>query len=477
MSDKPYIIIVGMEIHAQCNTKTKMFCGCDNESFGVDPNTNICEVCAAFPGTLPVANEEAIKKTIATALAFKCQIAEQFKFDRKNYFYPDLPAGYQISQYDMPIGIGGQVDILLDGEKKTINLTRIHLECDAGKLIHTAGGSLVDFNRAGTPLMEIVSEPDMTSAVEAKVYCQEIQNLVRVVDSSNANIERGEMRLEANVNIKFTHEGKEVRTPITEIKNMSSFRMVEKAIEYEAARHYDEWLAGGEICNRKSKETRGWDDAKNVTVFQRSKEEAHDYRYFPEPDLPPFRPNRDLVEELKAHLPELPVDKKMRYMQDFGLSFYDADLIVNNPQLTDFFEEVAKESGDSKKSANWLTSVVLADQSDLKKIKPQILGALIKMINEGKISNSVAKDRVYPLMRDGRDPQEIVEKEGLAQVSDESELKTIVQKIIDANPGPVAEIKEGKEKAISFLVGQIMRQTGGKANPQMINNLIKELIR
>jgi len=485
MNDLKYEPVIGLEIHVQLKTRSKMFCASANNPDEAAPNTNICEVCSGQPGSMPVANREAVKKSIMVGLALGCEIPEYSKFDRKNYFYPDLPKGYQISQYDQPLC--GKGEVVLGGSK--IRITRAHLEEDAGKLIHEGAGSLVDLNRAGVPLLEIVTEPDFRTPAEAKEFLQDLQNIVRYLGVSDADMEKGHLRCDANVSVR--RAGEKVLPPYkVEIKNMNSFRAVEAGLDYEIKRQEEALKTGGELLN----ETRGWDEAKAVTVQQRIKEEAQDYRYFPEPDLPALHFEKGYIEELRRLLPELPAAKRTRFMYEFGLSKKDADVLIADKNLAGFFEQVvsemqewAEEEGrqdDIKKFAKLTNNWIVGDfQALLKttnqdpqdtKITAENLAELIKMIDRGEVSGSAGKKILSVMFEKGGDPSNIAVDEGLGQVSDESEIAAVVEKIISENSSVVADYKSGKKQAIGFLVGKVMAETKGKANPQVVNKILQE---
>lgn len=465
--------MIGLEIHARINTQSKMFCRCDNNTFGAEPNTKVCGICMGFPGMLPVTNQLAVEKGIKAGLALGCTIRQRSKFDRKSYFYPDLPKGFQISQFDEPIAEGGMLTITLeDGRTKEIGVTRLHLEDDAGKLTHTAGGTLVDYNRSGSPLMEIVSEPDMRNTEEASAYARQIQKIVRYVDSSDADMEKGQMRFDINVSLR--PKGQEKFGTRAEVKNLNSFRSLEKALEYEIKRQTELLNSGGEVVQ----ETRGWDDAKEVTVSQRSKEEAADYRYFPEPDIPPLQVSKEAIDKLRSELPELPGVKAKRYQSELSLPLSDANQIASDSTLAQYFEATLGVSGSAKKTANWLLSELLAVEKNINEVKldPANLGKLVKLIEEGTISNKIAKDIFTDVYEGNLDPEKVVEERGLKVMSDTGELEKICQGVIDRNPQIVADFKGGKEKAIGGLVGQVMGATKGSANPKMVNEILRKLL-
>ena len=471
--------VIGLEIHAQISTKTKMFCRCDNDSFDKEPNINICPVCSGFPGQLPVVNEEAVHKGVKAALALNCVIPEYSKFDRKNYFYPDNPKGFQISQYDEPISKDGFVDIdMEEGRVMKVRITRLHLEDDAGKLMHVRNGSLVDFNRSGTPLMEIVSEPDLRNAKEAAAYAREVQKILRYVGSSEADMEKGMMRFDASVSVR--EKGQDILNPRAEIKNLNSFKSLESAIEYEIERQIEVYKEGNPL---KSPVTVGWDDEKKITYFMRDKEESDDYRYFPEPDIPPLYMSAEMVEKFRNEIPELPSFKQKKYVDELGLSPQDAKILAEDSKVAEYFEKVVELSKDAKKAVSFITTVLMKHLNedyatiDNQKVSAEMLAELIALINSGEISNNTAKGEVFEEMyKSGKSPKVIVEEKGLKQVSDTSAIEEICKKIIEANPGPVADIKAGHEKAIGFLVGMVMKESKGQANPQMVNDIIKKLL-
>ncbi|MBU1017441.1 Asp-tRNA(Asn)/Glu-tRNA(Gln) amidotransferase subunit GatB [Patescibacteria group bacterium] len=470
-----YEPVIGIEIHARINSKTKLFCRCSNIIFNEKPNSHVCGICMGHPGMLPATNQEAVKKGIKAALALGCEIKEFSKFDRKSYFYPDLPKGYQISQYDKPISENGKIVITLsDGSAKTIGITRLHLEDDAGKLTHTAGGTLVDFNRSGTPLMEIVSEPDMRSVEEASLYARQIQKIVRYVDASDADMEKGQMRFDINVSLR--PKGQKEFGVRSETKNLNSFRSLEKALEYEIKRQTEILEGGGEVVQ----ETRGWDDNKEVTISQRGKEGAADYRYFPEPDIPPLVVTKEMIEELKKEIPELHDAKADRYQSELDLPANHAHQLSGNAPLAAYFEEALKVSGEPKKTANWILSELMGrlNESQMSIVKcqlsPENLGKLVRLIEDGVISGKIAKD-IFPEVYEGNlDPEKVVEEKGLKVMSDTGELGKICQEVIDRNPNIVADFKGGKEKAIGGLVGQVMGATKGAGNPKIVNEILRK---
>lgn len=470
-----YETVIGLEVHLQFKTRTKIFCGCANR-FGDEPNNLTCPVCLGLPGSLPVLNKMALEYAIKVALALNCKVNTFVKFDRKNYYYPDLPKGYQISQFDLPIASDGHLIIPVgNGETKKINIKRAHLEEDAGKLIHDADTncSLVDYNRTGTPLMEIVSDPDIASAQEAYDYLHTLKLTLEYLDVSDCDMEKGSLRCDANISLR--PKGQTQLGTKAEIKNMNSFKAVKAALEFEIKRQ-EQVLETGE---RIIQETRLWDENKAMTVAMRSKEEAHDYRYFPEPDLVPFILGKEIIEETRACIPELPAVKLKRLMTSYQLNEYDAGLMVQDRALAKFFEECAKLSGDPKKICNWLTGPLLQEINNRKTvldklaIKPQDLVTLIKKVEDAILSNLAAKDVLKLVIETGKNVEQIIQEKGLAQVSDEGTLNEIVDSLIKEHEKIVQQIKEGKESAIGFLVGQAMKKTQGKGNPKKIGEIIK----
>lgn len=472
-----YEVVIGLEVHAQLKTKSKIFAP-DSTEFGNEQNTQISTITLGMPGVLPVLNKGVVDKAILTGLALNCQIPKRCKFDRKQYFYPDLPKGYQISQYDEPICVGGYLEI----KGKKIGITRAHLEEDAGKLVHAgadglAGSSysLVDLNRAGTPLLEIVSEPDMRSSDEAKAYVEELRNILRYIDVCDGNLEEGSMRCDANISV-MPKGSKEFGTR-AEIKNVNSFKALQKAIEYEVERQIDLIEEGEKVIQ----ETRLWDDNSGETHSMRSKEEAHDYRYFPEPDLMPLEISQAWIDRIKATMPELPAAKRERYI-NLGLSEYDACVIVEQLDIALFLDEVIKLGANLKASVNFLTGEIAAYLKEEKsginetKLKPENLLELVNLIEKGTISNNIGKQIILTMLKDGTSASEIVEKQGLSQISDEGELKEIVQKVVSSNQEQVSAYKAGKTQLFGFFVGQVMKETKGRANPKTVNDLLKEFL-
>lgn len=472
-----YEVVIGLEVHAQLKTKSKIFAPDKNE-FGQEPNTLTSPITLGMPGVLPVLNKECVNMGILTGLALNGEIPSRCKFDRKQYFYPDLPKGYQISQYDEPICVNGHIEI--DG--KRIGITRAHLEEDAGKLVHAGANgiagstySLVDLNRAGTPLLEIVSEPDMRSSEEAKNYMEELRNIVRYIGVCDGNLEEGSMRCDANISI-MPKGSKEFGTR-AEIKNVNSFAALQRAIEYEIERQIEIVEEGGEVVQ----ETRLWDDASRETRSMRGKEDAHDYRYFPEPDLMPLEISREWVEKIRAKMPELPNQKRKRY-QEIGLSEYDASVIVEQMGLALFFDKVLELGANPKTAVNFIMGEITAylkeehiEITDTK-LTPDNLAELISLIEKGTISNNIGKQIIIEMMKDGTKASVIVEKKGLSQISDEGAIKELVQKVVDAHPNEVEAYKNGKTNLLGFFVGQVMKETKGRANPKTVNQLIKEII-
>ncbi len=472
-----YEVVIGLEVHAQLKTKSKIFAPDKNE-FGQEPNSLTSPITLGMPGVLPVLNKECVNMGILTGLALNCEIPSRCKFDRKQYFYPDLPKGYQISQYDEPICVNGYLDI----NGKRIGITRAHLEEDAGKLVHAgadglAGSSysLVDLNRAGTPLLEIVSEPDMRSSEEARNYMEELRDIVRYIGVCDGNLEEGSMRCDANISI-MPKGSKEFGTR-AEIKNVNSFSALQRAIEYEIERQIEIVEEGGQVVQ----ETRLWDDNSRETRSMRGKEDAHDYRYFPEPDLMPLEISREWVQRIKDSMPELPAQKRARY-QGLGLSEYDANVIVEQMGLALFFDKVLELGATPKIAVNFIMGEIAAylkeDHIEITdtKLTPENLTELISLIEKGTISNNIGKQIIIEMMKDGTKASAIVEKKGLSQITDEGAIKEIVQKIVDANPAQVQAYKNGKTNLLGFFVGQVMKETKGRANPKTVNELLREII-
>lgn len=472
-----YETVVGLEVHVELATKTKIFCGCSTE-FGAPPNTHTCPVCLGHPGVLPVLNEQAVQYAIKAAMALNCTIATKSKFDRKNYFYPDSPKAYQISQFDQPVGENGWIEIEVEGETKRIGITRVHLEEDAGKLNHLEGShhSLVDFNRVGVPLIEIVSEPDMRSPAEAKAYLEKLKSIIQYTGVSDVKMEEGSLRCDANISLRPVGQS-EFGTK-TELKNLNSFRNVERALEYEEERQAD-LLDDGE---KVTQQTLRWLAEENKTKIMRSKEEAHDYRYFPDPDLVALQIDEALQAQIRSSLPELPDSRKRRYTTDYALSDYDASILTSIKAISDFFDETVAHQVDPKAAANWITSDLLGylnnENLSLAEVKltPERLAKMIGLIDAGTISSKLAKKVFKELLQSGKDPKQIVEEKGWVQISDTGQLQTEVQKVLKANPQSIADLQNGKDRALGFLVGQVMKATKGKANPKLVNQLIRDEI-
>lgn len=475
-----YEIVIGLEVHTELKTETKIFCGCSTR-FGAEQNTNVCPVCLGLPGVLPVLNEKVVEFGIRTGLALNCEILPFSKFDRKNYYYPDLPKNFQTSQYDLPIAANGYLDIEVNGETKRIGITRVHMEEDAGKLVHAGTISksdyaLVDYNRTGIPLLEIVSEPDIRSAEEAKAYLEKLKTILQYIDISDCKMEEGSLRCDANISLRPA--GQQAFGTKAEIKNLNSFRSVQRGLEYEALRQEEVLEEGGRIIQ----ETRSWDENRGITVSLRSKEQAHDYRYFPEPDLVPIITSQGKIDAIRAQLPELPEARIKRLMADCGLSAYDAEVITASKAMADYFDQVVNLGADAKMTANWL----MGDMSKLLNatglaieaapITAEKMADMLSLIAKGTISGKIAKTVFEQMWESGKEAQAIVKEQGMVQISDEGEIIAIVDAVIAANPQSIADYKAGKEKALGFLVGQIMKQTKGRANPEMVNKLLRDRI-
>ncbi len=472
-----YEIVIGLEIHCELKTKSKIFCGCPT-TFGAQENENVCEVCLGLPGTLPVLNQKVVEYAVKAGLALNCTIANYSKLDRKNYFYPDLPKAYQISQYDLPLCIGGYLKIAdKDGNEKKVGITRIHIEEDAGKLIHSSNSTLLDNNRCGVPLIEIVSEPDMRGAAEAENYARKVKAILEAADVSDCKMQEGSIRFDVNLSVR--KKGSEKFGTRTEMKNLNSFRSLVRAVEYESQRQIDEIESGGKVVQ----ETRRWDDDKGISISMRSKEDAHDYRYFPDPDLVPIILEDSYIQKMKDSLPELPHKKATRYISDMGLSKYDAELLTQDACTSAFFEKAQQVSGNPKACANFIIGDIAAKlkntEDDISSLKfsGEQLGELIALVDKGEINLSTSKKVLAQMFETGEAPALIVEKQGLKQVNDSDAIKQIVLEVMKANPQSVEDIKNGKDKAISFIVGQVMRGSKGKANPQMVNKLIGIIIK
>lgn len=474
-----YESVIGLEVHAELKTKTKIFCGCSTE-FGADPNTHVCPVCLGLPGVLPVLNKEVLHFAVKAGLALHCDILPFSKFDRKNYYYPDLPKNFQTSQFDLPICLNGYVDIEVGGKQRRIHLTRIHMEEDAGKLVHsgstidTSDSSCVDYNRTGVPLIEIVSEPDIRSGEEARAYLEKLRSILQYLGVSDCRMEEGSMRCDANISIRPV--GSETLGTKTEIKNINSFSGVQKGIEYEAVRQAQILEEGGTI----QQATRGWEEAKGITVLQRIKEGSSDYRYFPEPDLIPIKVSSEYIEEVRRELPELPDVRKERFKTEFGLSDYDSSLLTADKATADYFEAVVQDGIDAKTVSNWILGEIAKKLNEEGisiehiPVTPTALAALLRLIQGGTISGTMAKQVLPEMWSTQKSADEVVKEKGLVQITDTNALEEIVQKIIDANPQSVADYQAGKKKAIGFLVGQIMKETKGRANPGLVNQLLQQ---
>ncbi len=471
-------IVAGVEVHAELATKTKIFCGCTTE-FGGEQNTHVCPVCLGLPGVLPVLNRQVVEYAIKTGLALNSEIAEFSKFDRKNYYYPDLPKNFQTSQYDLPICLGGHVEIEVDGVKKRIGITRVHMEEDAGKLVHsgatisTSDVSFVDYNRTGVPLLEIVSEPDLRSVDETVAYLEKLVQTLDYIEVSDCRMEQGSVRFDINVSLR--PKGSDKLGIRTETKNLNSFGSVRRCMEYEIERQAEVLSEGGQVIQ----ETRTWDEGRGITLSLRSKEEAHDYRYFPEPDLVPMVIEREWVERVRERLPELPDSRRERLLE-LGLSAYDAGVITSSKALAEFFDAALDKFKDPKTLANW----VMGDFLGLLKakgipvqsspVKPEGLAELLNLVENGTISGKIGKSVIGEMFESGKGAAEIVKEKGLVQISDTGALSGIIDKVVNSNPQSVTDFKAGKERAIGFLVGQVMKETKGQANPGLVNKLLKE---
>ena len=471
MSRNDYEVVIGLEVHAELSTKTKIFCSCPTE-FGAAPNTHVCPVCMAMPGTLPVLNEKVVEYAVKAGLATNCEISRNSKNDRKNYYYPDLPKSYQISQFDKPLCEHGYVEIDTPNGKKKIRLLRIHIEEDAGKLNHDdfGGGSLVDLNRAGVPLIEMVSEPDLRSAEEVEAYMRKLKSILEYIEVSDCKMQEGSLRADVNVSV---HKPGEPFGTRTEMKNMNSFRSIVRAIEYEVERQIDVLEDGGKI----EQETLRWDDVSGKTFPMRDKEDAQDYRYFPDPDLVAIKLSEEYIENIKNTLPELPESRKERYLKEYELSEKDAKLITASKYLSDLFEKAIEVCHNPKAVCNWIISDIsrILNETEMEPIAIPFdanqLGKLVVLIDKGTISSSIGKKVLVELFENPRDPEEIIKEKGWIQISDEGAIKEVVMKILEANPQSVANFKAGKDRALGFLVGQAMKETKGKANPKMLNEM------
>jgi aspartyl-tRNA(Asn)/glutamyl-tRNA(Gln) amidotransferase subunit B len=472
--------VIGLEVHAQLQTRTKIFCGCSTE-FGAPPNSQVCPVCLGLPGALPVLNRQAVDFAIKAALACGCEVQSTSVFARKNYFYPDLPKGYQISQYELPLALGGGLEITVDGHTKSVGLTRIHMEEDAGKSLHEGfpdsdRRTYVDYNRSGVPLIEIVSEPDMRSAAEAAEFFTKLRNVLVWLGVCDGNMEEGSLRCDANVSIR--PRGQATLGTKAEVKNVNSFRYLEKALEYEIARQIDLIEEGGRVVQ----ETRLWDSSSGRTHSMRSKEEAHDYRYFPEPDLPPLVVDEARIARVRATMPELPEARSRRFVSEYGIPVYDAGVLTQSAALADYFEATARASGNFKAASNWIMGELLRTLNERSQsiadisLRPPALAGLITLIDKGTISSSIAKGVFAKMYDSGRSADSIVDEEGLAQNSDEGTLSTIVADVMRGHADAVAQYRSGKRQTFGFLVGQVMKGSGGKANPKLASDLLKRAL-
>jgi aspartyl-tRNA(Asn)/glutamyl-tRNA(Gln) amidotransferase subunit B len=475
-----YEPVIGLEVHCQLLTRTKLFCGCRNR-FGDEPNTNVCPVCLGLPGALPVLSREAVTLALRAALATHCTVQEASVFERKNYFYPDLPKGYQISQYARPLATEGHVEIAAAEPARRVRLHRIHMEEDAGKLLHegfpwSAEKSGVDFNRSGVPLIEIVTHPDIRSAAEAHEYLTALKAVLLFAEVSDGNMEEGSLRCDANVSVRL--RGAAAFGTRTEIKNLNSFRNVARAIEHEIGRQVAVLESGGRVVQ----ETLLWNADKGETASMRSKEEAHDYRYFPEPDLPPLVVTKAWVEEVRRSLPELPTERRRRFAAEYGLPEYDAEVLTASRAVADYYETAARGSGSPKAASNWVMTEVLRKLKEDDRplpacpVPPEALAELLKLVEKGAISGKIAKDVFEKMWATGEAPRAIVEREGLAQVSDEAALQAAVAEVVALSPGQVATYRSGKASTLGWFIGQVMKKTGGRANPQVVNALVKKAL-
>ncbi len=479
MKDGPYELVIGFETHLELATETKMFCGCSAKTFGAPPNSLVCPVCLGLPGSLPVTNRRAIELGIAVGLALRCAVPDATKFDRKNYMYPDLPKGYQISQYDLPLNVNGAVEIESGAARKTVRVRRVHVEEDTGRLIHGSGGSLIDFNRSGVPLMEIVTEPDLSSVADAVAYAHALREILVYTGASEGRMEEGNLRFEPNVSIRFQANGETVWPPQSEIKNLNSFRAIERAIPYEAERLWNEWRAGGDIKTRTGKVTMGWDDVKGRTYLQRTKEAEQDYRYFPEPDIPVLAPRRELVDAVRRSLPEMPEQRRARLVSAYGLSAKDAATLAESRELVDYFEELARSRTDgARATANFVLRDVLRaikeGRADLARLRSRewSLAPLLDAVAEGRMSATQASSAFAIALSENVPLADVVKRPEYQQVSDESAIATAVDDAIAENAQAVADYRAGKQKAIEALFGAVMKRTRGKANPQLVRQLL-----
>lgn len=469
-----YEAVIGLEVHAELSTNTKIYCSCTTE-FGGQPNTHVCPVCLGLPGSLPVLNKMVVEYGVKAGLALNCKIHNVSRMDRKNYFYPDNPKNYQITQDEVPLCYDGYIEIELEnGEKKRIGIERIHIEEDAGKLLHTSAGTLVDYNRAGVPLIEIVSKPDMRSPEEATLYLQKLKSILSAIGVSDVKMEEGSLRCDGNISVR--PEGESKFGVKAEVKNMNSFKALEKALHYE----YDRHVKAVEAGERLYQETRRWDESNSVTILMRSKEGANDYRYFPEGDLVTLNVSEEWINEIRSTIPELPHEKSERFVTEFGIPKYDAGVLTLSDALANFFEETAKLSGDAKSSSNWLMGDIsrlmnnAAVGAEELKFTPADLAELIKLINSAAISNSIGKKVVEEMFESGKSPKVIIEEKGLVQNSNEDEIRQVVVKVLENNPKAVQDFKDGKNRIVGFIVGMVMKESKGKANPQIANKLVSE---
>ncbi|MBC7229399.1 MAG: Asp-tRNA(Asn)/Glu-tRNA(Gln) amidotransferase subunit GatB [Actinobacteria bacterium] len=479
-----YEAVIGLEIHAELKTRSKMFCACD-ASFGGEPNTRTCPVCLGLPGVLPVLNRRAVELAVRLALALHCEIAPYSIFHRKNYFYPDMPKNFQISQYDLPLGVGGYLDLEEEGEAFRVGITRVHLEEDTGKTVHVSESgrihgseySLEDFNRAGVPLLEIVTEPDIRTPEQARAFMQELKSIMEHLEVSDCRMEEGSLRCDANVSLRPL--GSSRLGVKTEVKNMNSFRALQRALAYEIRRQQEVLEGGGEVVQ----ETRHWDADANVTTPLRTKEYAYDYRYFPEPDLVPLELDRAFIASVEEALPELPAQRRRRLREEYGLPAHDAAILTSSKAMGDFYEAAVAAGADPKAVSNWmmgeLSAYLNAKGMEIGEVPvtPAQLAAMIKLVEKGTISGKIAKSVFEEMLESGRDAEEIVAERGLTQISDQGELEAVVEEVVKENPGVVEDFRKGKEKAVSFLVGQVMRKTRGRANPQLVNELLQRRLR
>jgi len=484
MSAADLLPTIGIEVHLHLKTRTKLFCGCTVE-YDVRPNSRVCPVCLGMPGVLPVMNAKAVELAVRMALALNCTIPDFAKWDRKHYYYPDLPKNYQISEYDQPLGVKGYLDIETSKGPRRIGITRVHLEEDAGKLMHAEGGgnfSIVDLNRTGTPLLEIVSEPDVHSAEEARVYTEALRQLAVYLGVGDCNMQFGQMRCEPNISLRIGDDaqGKPRYTPIAEIKNLNSFRSVERAVTFEIARHREEYEAdpAGYTLEKQGKSTRGWRDDEGTSFLQRSKEEAHYYRYFPEPDLVPFVPDRQWVDEMRASVPELPEKRRRRFVTEYGLPEYDAGVLTAERTVADFYEAVAVATKDAKAASNWMMQDVMRVLNERKigiadlPLKTEGLAELITLVKQGTINRNTGAEVFNKMLATGKSASEIVKEEGLAQTSDERAIEEIVNQVLAANARIAEDYKGGKKAAFGRLMGESMKASGGKANPQVVKAIL-----